>query len=280
MEIKQLKHFLAIVETGSFTRGAEVSHLSQPAISASISKLEDELGKPLFIRNRKQAMLTAEGRRLKPSAELIIKEYKAVKSSFVEGENRVNLKLCVASNFPLPKLSSTLADLSRQLPELSFSVTDTSPDKMVSSLNKGEYDLAFSVTYDRVPLPHSWKAIRLEEERYGIAVCNDHPFAELEYIELKDLIHEPFIEITRWEYRNVVIERLKAERIKLDIKHRVDQYTRALSLVATGMGITITPSGLVSEGVTFIPFKDPSMRRYLTLFVTPDTEKLIGAYLI
>lgn len=276
MEIRQLKHFLAIAESGSFTRGAENVHLSQPAISASISKLEDELDKPLFIRNKKQATLTPEGKQLRKSAEAIMAEYRQIKNCFSNDATAITLNLSVASNFPLPKLSAILSCFSKQIDDLSFSITDSSPDKMITVLNKGGFDLAFTVTYAGDTFPHDWTAITIEEEHYGVAVANGHPFAELKSIDLRDITREPFIEITKWEYRNTVIERLREEPIKLNVKHRTDQYARALSLVATGLGITIVPSGLSAEGVSFVPFNDAGMTRFLTLFIAPHAETLLG----
>lgn len=278
MEIRQLKHFIAIVEAGSFTRGAEQVHLSQPSISSSIAKLEDELGGPLFIRNRKQIILTPEGEKLKVSATRILKEYSAVKASFGEADKTIHLKLCVASNYPLPKLSSLLAELSSNIPELSFSITDTAPDKMLAAVGRGEYDLAFGITYDGELLPKGIRTQVIEEEPYGIAVPSEHPFSALKSVALTDIVHEPAIEIRRWEYRNVVIQRLKDDQISLNIKHRVDQYHRALSLVKSGLAITVTASGLIEEGegITFIPFKDAGMVRRLTVFISESADEAIG----
>jgi len=276
MEIRQLKHFLAIAESGSFTRGAEKAHLSQPAISASIAKLEDELKKPLFIRNKKQATLTPEGKRLRKSAQVILDEYKQVKRSFSDNVSTTTLNLSVASNFPVPKLSAILSDLTKQADDLSFSITDTSPDKMTTTLKKGDFDLAFTVTYAGEALPLDCKVIHLEEECYGVAVPKGHSFAELKSIDLHDIAREPFIEITKWEYRNTVIERLREAPIKLNVKHRTDQYARALSLVAMGLGITIVPSGLSGEDVVFVPFSDSAMTRFLTVFITANAEALLG----
>lgn len=277
MEIRQLKHFLAIAESGSFTRGAEQSHVSQPAISASITKLEEELGCALFIRTKKQAALTPEGKRLRHSAEKMLDEYRYVKRSFSDQDEAISLAIAVASNFPVPKLSGLLANLSQQIPDLSYSITDTTPDRMISSLKEGEADLAFCVIYEGDALPSGWRAIRLEEERYGIAVTDEHPFRNLKRVSLQDLVHEPFIEISRWEYRNVVIERIKEEHIQLNVKHRTDQYYRALSLVEAGLGITIVPSGLAPATTRFIPLSDQGLNRYLTLLISPQaTERLSG----
>ena len=61
MEIRQLEYFLAVSDTGSFTRAAERLYVSQPAVTNAIRSLEEELGIQLFDRNQKLVSLTAEG---------------------------------------------------------------------------------------------------------------------------------------------------------------------------------------------------------------------------
>ena len=62
MEIRQLEYFVSVVETSSFTRAAEKQYVSQPCITHSIRKLEEDLGVDLFDRSQKKALLTDEGK--------------------------------------------------------------------------------------------------------------------------------------------------------------------------------------------------------------------------
>ncbi|MGH8842013.1 MAG: LysR family transcriptional regulator, partial [Advenella sp.] len=63
MDLRQLRTVLAIAETGSLTKAAELLHVVQPALSRQLKQLEDELGPPLFDRNRLGMVLTVPGRR-------------------------------------------------------------------------------------------------------------------------------------------------------------------------------------------------------------------------
>ena len=71
MEIHQLTYFVAVVETGGFSRAAERCHVSQPTLSQQIKKLENELGQPLFDRLGRSVALTEAGRNLLPRARSI-----------------------------------------------------------------------------------------------------------------------------------------------------------------------------------------------------------------
>ena len=73
MELLQLEHFLAVVDEGSFTRAAERVFRTQPAVSASIKKLEQSVGSPLFARDTPELTLTAGGKELVQYARKMLK---------------------------------------------------------------------------------------------------------------------------------------------------------------------------------------------------------------
>ena len=72
MELEQLRQFLKVAELGNFTRAAEAVGLSQPALSRSIARLEEELGRPVFERQARQVTLTDVGRLLHERAKQIV----------------------------------------------------------------------------------------------------------------------------------------------------------------------------------------------------------------
>src|SRR6266576_684777 len=85
MELHQLRYFCAVAETGSFSRAAEQSHVSQPSLSQQILKLEDELGARLFDRLGRSVRLTELGKTFLPRARAVLRELEAAKGDVVEG---------------------------------------------------------------------------------------------------------------------------------------------------------------------------------------------------
>src|ERR1700738_2726548 len=86
MELHQLRYFCAVAETGSFSRAAEQSHVSQPSLSQQILKLEDELGARLLDRLSRAVGLTEIGKTLHPRARAVLRELEAAKGAVVEGK--------------------------------------------------------------------------------------------------------------------------------------------------------------------------------------------------
>lgn len=137
------RYIRAIYECGSFTKAAEKLYITQPALSIVVKKLEKELGKPLFIRNRKKVTLTEEGRRYLDTAEEIagierrFKDSLAVPDRGYTGKIRVGgAGICV--NYVIPAILDRLKD---QYPGLRIEVAEESFYTLREMLLKQKLDL-------------------------------------------------------------------------------------------------------------------------------------------
>src|SRR6266478_6273859 len=90
MELHQLRYFCAVAETGNFSRAAEQSHVSQPALSQQIMKLEGELGARLFDRLGRSVRLTDVGKTFLPRARSVLRELEAAKGDVVERKDSIS----------------------------------------------------------------------------------------------------------------------------------------------------------------------------------------------
>jgi len=89
MELYQLRSFVTVAELGQLTRAAERLHVSQPALSAQIKSLEDELGTVLFERGAGGMALTPAGRHLLPQAERVLRSLRLVDGVEERGTHRI-----------------------------------------------------------------------------------------------------------------------------------------------------------------------------------------------
>lgn len=144
MMLEPLRHFLLIVEHGTFTEAAKRAHLSQPALTQSIRRLEDEMGARLLHRSRRGAELTAAGQALLPRARAALAAVeegrRAVREvlGVDEGEVRIGAG-GTACTYLLPPL---VASFRREHPRVRFFLREQTPEEALASLDAGEIDLA------------------------------------------------------------------------------------------------------------------------------------------
>jgi DNA-binding transcriptional LysR family regulator len=144
-----LRHFLLIVEHGTFTEAARRAHLSQPALSASIRRLEQHFGAQLLSRGRKGSELTAAGAALVPRARAALAAVGDGERAVAEvaelhaGEVRIGGGATVCTYF----LPPYLAAFRRAHPRITFRVREATADDVVAALHDGELDLGL-VTSD------------------------------------------------------------------------------------------------------------------------------------
>ena len=143
MEINQIKYFRAIVQYGSFSEAAEHLHLTQPALSKSIAKLEDELGAPLFERKGTHITLTSSGRVFLPYCGTVLNTVESGITAFKEsiGLKKGHLTIAVSTEVFIKHL---IFQFLRQHPEVSFTCHLMTPDEMARALEEGTVDFVLS----------------------------------------------------------------------------------------------------------------------------------------
>lgn len=141
--IDALRHFLQIVELGTFTGAARRAHLSQPALTAAIQRLEAEFGARLLVRGPGGAEPTAAGAALVAHARAVLAGLEDAKRAVAEieglhaGEVRVGAS-ATACTYLLPP---TLAAFRAEHPKIRFLLREATPDGVLEALDRGELDL-------------------------------------------------------------------------------------------------------------------------------------------
>jgi len=140
MDIRQLKAFVAIAESGTFTAGAGRVHVTQAAISMQIRQLENETGAQLFVRAPRKVILTEAGERLLERAYVILREHDAAleEMAALTGAHRGRLRIGTASagvsGHPLPQI---LRELKKQHPAVEASVASGTSEQLVQHVLAG-----------------------------------------------------------------------------------------------------------------------------------------------
>ena len=142
LDADQLRTFVAIVDSGSFTRAGDAVHKTQSAVSMQMKKLEERLGKPVFEREGRGSKLTEEGERLLDYARRIIKLNVEALASFAEAELAGRVRLGLPDDYADRYLPEILARFSQSNPRVEVTVVCEPTPMLVERIAGSDLDLA------------------------------------------------------------------------------------------------------------------------------------------
>src|SRR6202008_4655170 len=122
IDIDQLRTFIAIAETGSFTKAAEFVHKTQSAVSMQMKRLEERLDRPIFARDGRASKLTEDGERLLDYARRIVKLNVEALAAFSAAELSGRVRLGVPDDYADRYLPEIMARFSRAYPGAELTV--------------------------------------------------------------------------------------------------------------------------------------------------------------
>jgi DNA-binding transcriptional LysR family regulator len=258
MEIHQLIHFIAIVETGSFTKGADRAAISQSAISASIAKLEAEFDVQLLDRRRSPVVPTDAGERLLEAGKAILQICDSVKGQLETIARPRLLRIGIPQSFSNGLVSKMLGSFRRINPHVAIEVSDLPNEQLIELLAERHLDAALTILDDRAA---KFPSRILFKEPFLLAVPLDHRFAQRESVALADLHDEPFIVRTSFDRFQDAATALVSHGIKIRVVYRTSQIDRTLALVAAGVGVSFIPARLRTTAVKLVQVADVDIFR-------------------
>ncbi|RAI35488.1 LysR substrate-binding domain-containing protein [Rhodoplanes roseus] len=142
LDVDQLRTFVAIAETGSFTRAAEIVHKTQSAVSMQMKRLEERIGRPLFARDGRMSKLTEDGERLLDYARRIVRLNVEAVSAFGDEELTGRVRLGVPDDYADRYLPEIMARFSRVYPGVELTVFCEPSSDLIVRLDRNEIDIA------------------------------------------------------------------------------------------------------------------------------------------
>lgn len=149
LDIDQLRTFVAIADTGSFTRAADIVHKTQSAVSMQMKRLEERIGKDLFERDGRLSRLTDEGERLLDYARRIVRLNAECVASFTDSELTGRVRLGLPDDYADRYLPEILARFSRSNPKAEVTVVCEPSPNLIERIQSGDIDLAIITHVDR-----------------------------------------------------------------------------------------------------------------------------------
>ena len=251
MTLDQLRYFVAAAQLQNLSRAAEALHLSQPSLSRSIARLEDELGTPLFCRQGRRVVLNEPGRRLLSSAQVILRELDGALAQLRTFSGGAGARLSAGLCGPDEPVSACLAAFSAAHPqtalELDCSIESREP------LDINQYDMLLCPDAGRY---QRFRGIPLREEGYLLALPAGHPLAERPGVLPRELAGLPFVFLRRGHLGAADPYDLCAGlNLGLRTVCLTDDREQHRQLVAAGVGL-----GFVAEGCAGPYRADPAIR--------------------
>lgn len=265
MELKHLTSFVAVAELLSFVRGAERLHLSQPALSGQIQRLEGDLGVRLLWRNRRMVRLTDAGAVFLEEARATLRraELAADRTQRVARGETGRLRIGFVSSAAIELVPGIVVAFRRQHPNVRLDLLNFRTARQVKLLLANKLDIGFV----RLPVGEPELKLRIVgREPFVIVLPKDHRLAGEEHVHLSQLQGDKFVAYGRkWApgFFDSVIQICIGYGFSPQIVQETGEMYTALALVAAGVGIAILPQSIPlaqSEHVVIkkLPAKIPS----------------------
>jgi DNA-binding transcriptional LysR family regulator len=142
IDVDQLRTFIAIVETGSFTKAADVVHKTQSAVSMQIKRLEERLDRPIFARDGRASKLTEDGERLLDYARRIVKLNVEALAAFADAELTGRVRLGLPDDYADRYLPEIMARFSRAYPSVELTILCEPSVELFQRIDSNQLDLA------------------------------------------------------------------------------------------------------------------------------------------
>jgi DNA-binding transcriptional LysR family regulator len=245
VELRQLRHFLALVEERSITRAAKRELIVQSGLSNSLHALERELGAPLYIRGTRPVRLTAAGEALVGAARRTVASAAEAEQAVhhtrdvLIGTLRIGISLSAQHLVPF---ASYLGEFTRDHPGVDLRLQYAPGLAMISMIAAGELDCVIGPAVSQIP---GVRMTRLAGEPLRLVCRADHRLAGQAEVSLRELADERFVEVPAgWTARLLSDAAFAGEGIPRRVVCDVGDWELFLQLVSAGVGIGFAPVGL------------------------------------
>ena len=241
MDINQITYFLHLAESLNFTQAARQSGVTQPSLTKSIRKLEEELGGPLLYRDGKDSRLTALGREIRTEFMRIdagLMNVRELAENSVRGRKRV-LSIGVASTIAPNAFAPFIQHVLAQLPSIELNVHTLTAGEGSAEVLSGKFDACI---LPRAPDDNFKLAVQpLFKERYLLAFAKAHSFAYYEVIPVEKMASEAYVDRLSCEFHSQIAAYFMDRDILMYPRFSSEREDWVQRVVAEGNAVCIMP---------------------------------------
>lgn len=236
--LDQLRKFVATADSGSFSVAARRLGKAQSAISTAIALLEADLGVDLFDRSRRNAQLTDAGQVLLLEARELLRQAEALsnRALSLSSGNEARLTLALDEALPYAVISTLMREMSARFPDLELTVLNGTATEVADYVHLERAQIAFH--FVRGALPAHFEQRYVGTVPQGVFVAIDHPLAQLEVVERKDLV----------KYRQLVMHAEDVHEATYSPRlWRSDSFYSIAEMVADDLGWAVLPVNIGTD---------------------------------
>jgi DNA-binding transcriptional LysR family regulator len=264
-----LRYFLAVAETGNFTRAAKAVSVTQPTLSAGIAKLERQLGTRLFDRDRQGVALTPAGSRFLSRARRIAAEYDLALQDIQHAPEPSVLRVGVLNTIPTAAIERLLKrHLDTGAGEV-LELLDGTERELAERLDRGRLDLALTAIR-----PHHgrFRPEVLARERYLMVLPPHHPLANAERVEPEALAGDRMVVRRHCEALPEIDRFFTARGVRPRFVLKTTNDQRVLAVVRAGQGIGMMPESFADPHVRMVRIADFDLTRDIGILYAAGSE--------
>jgi DNA-binding transcriptional LysR family regulator len=269
LNLRDIRAFIAVAETGTFTQAATRLHLSQPALTVQIRRLEETVGMRLFDRNSRNVALTSTGRELLP---LLLKSLNDMEQVLIDaralgtGTSGV-IRIACLPTFAASVLPELIQEMRKAVPRASFHVRDAVASMVNTLVRNDEVDIGVTGGDFTDPM---FDVLHTGSDRLVAVLPKRHALARRKRITLADLAALPLVLNARGTSVRAVVDHALAEAGHVpDIACEPTYMMTAVAMVRAGLGVTILPASArevrAEPELLVRPIDDPAFLRPIAL---------------
>jgi LysR family transcriptional regulator, low CO2-responsive transcriptional regulator len=274
MDFDQLETFLEVARHNSFSRAAERRFRTQPAISAQIRALEDEIGAKLFDRSGGKVALTAAGKAFQKYAEETLEQRRQIITTLAEMERVPRGEIVVGANEAtcLHILPEVFAEFKKQYPSVGVNINRAERAKILESI------IDNTVDFGVVSLPVSdnrMTVVPIHRDELVVIAPPQHPLAKLKAATIADVVKFPLLLPKLGRTRDAIEQLFHERKLKPNVSMELDSSELLKRFVAADVGIGFIARSNVIEDVkakslAAIALADAQIKRDLALVFRKD----------
>ncbi|MEW9796857.1 LysR family transcriptional regulator [Alteromonas sp. CYL-A6] len=260
--------FLRVAESATFAEAAEKLHITQPALSSAIKKMEEQLGGRLFSRSTRRVQLTPEGEMLLPAAKRLINDWDETFDDMQHVFSMRQGKLTVAAmpSFADSLLPGILSRYHQQFPDIRLRILDVVMESVIESVQSGRAEIGFTFEPE---IADGLEFVPLFEDKFIAIASPDHPLASSATVSWAQCLTYPFILMNRGSAVRNWTEQRAAQHGVLSVVAETGQLGSVGQLVAQGLGISVVPAlcegQMAAKGLICLPFNDGALQKQVGL---------------